>query len=212
MMSESDLRHALADSYRYLERHCLTEQASGNVSARLGAAMLISPGGATADTIHPDAFVRVALDGTVEGEGRPSSERLMHLAIYRACGEAGAIVHTHSDHCVGLSSCREGIPGFHYLVGSFGGSDIPCTDYAVFGSDALADQAANLLRTRFACLLANHGAIAWGKSVAEATMRAHRVEILARQYVIAKQAGTPVLLTEEEFADYREMVARFTYA
>ncbi|MEM8856335.1 MAG: class II aldolase/adducin family protein, partial [Pseudomonadota bacterium] len=94
MTEERDCRQALTDSYLYLTRHRLTEQASGNVSARLGEAMLISPGGATADTISPDTFVRVGLDGTVEGAGRPSSERLMHLAIYRACHEAGAVVHT----------------------------------------------------------------------------------------------------------------------
>lgn len=209
--TEAALRSALVDAYHYLGRHRLTEQASGNVSARTGERVLISPNGATEETIGAGSFVAVDLAGRVLGSGRPSTELAMHLAIYRACPEASAVVHTHSDACVGLASCREGIPGFHYLVGSFGGNDIPCAGYSVFGGDALAEKAAALLTTRRACLLANHGAVAWGPSLERALLYAHRVEILARQYILARQAGTPVLLSDAEFAEYREKVTRIPY-
>lgn len=209
--SESELREKLAESYRYLDRHHLTDQSSGNNSGRLADGILISPTRATAETIGPDSFVKVGFEGNVVGSGKPSSELAMHLAIYRAVPDAGAIVHTHSDYCVGLASCRMPIPGFHYLVGTFGGTDIPCVPYSVFGSEALAAGAASALRDRHACLLANHGAIAYGETVETATMRAHRLEILARQYTLARTAGEPKLLTDEEFAEYREMSRRFAY-
>ena len=209
--SEADLRNALTDCYRYLDQHRLTELASGNVSCRCGDAILISPTGATATTIAPERFVKVGLEGEIIGAGRPSSELAMHLSIYRHVPDAGALVHTHSDHCVGLASCRLAIPGFHYLVGSFGGSDVPCAPYAVFGSGALASGATRLLQDRYACLLANHGAVTRGPTIEIATMLAHRLEILARQYLLARQAGEPKLLTEAEFAEYHAAAKRLAY-
>lgn len=208
---EARLREALAESYRYLTAHGLTELSSGNVSSRLGDGVLISPNGATAETIRPESFVRVDGEGNVFGPGRPSSELPMHLGIYRRVPDAGAIVHTHSDNCVALASCGMAIPGFHYLVGAFGGDDIPCVAYATFGSEELADLAGEALRERKACLLGNHGAICHDGDVGAATIRAHRLEILARQYVLALSAGKPRLLTPEEWGSYHHMAERFRY-
>lgn len=214
-MSESDreaeLREALFQSYRYLDRHRLTDLASGNVSCRLGDGFLISPTGATAETIRPEGFVRIAPDGSPAGPGRPSSELPMHLGIYARVAGAGAIVHTHADHCVALAACGMAIPGFHYLVGGFGGDDIPCTPYATFGTDELARLAAAALETRKACLLGNHGAICHDQDVAAATTRAHRLEILARQYLLALSAGRPKLLGAEDWHAYRDMARRHQY-
>ena len=208
---EARLRAALADSYRYLAAHNLTELSSGTVSCRLGDGLLISPNGATAESIRPESFVQVDAGGHTLGPGRASSELPMHLAIYRHLPEAMAIVHTHSDHCVALASCGLAIPGFHYLVGGFGGNDIPCVAYATFGSKELARLAAAALSERKACLLGNHGAICHDTDIEAATRRAHRLEILARQYLLALSAGTPRLLTERDWADYRSMAERFHY-
>lgn len=208
---EASLREALTDSYRYLTARGLTELSSGNVSCRLGEGFLISPNGATAETIRPESFVRLDGSGNVLGPGRPSSELPMHLAIYRRVPHAAAIVHTHSDNCVALASCGMAIPGFHYLVGGFGGDDIPCIPYATFGSEELADLAGEALLERKACLLGNHGAICHDGDVEAATIRAHRLEILARQYVLALSVGTPRLLTQGEWKGYRRMAEKFRY-
>ena len=208
---EAELREALFRSYRYLDDHRLTELASGNVSCRFGDGCLISPTGATAATIRPESFVRTDARGKLLGPGRPSSELPLHLAIYRARPDAGAIVHTHSDHCVALASCGLGIPGFHYLVGGFGGNDVPFIPYATFGTDALAATTAEALRDRKACLLANHGAVCHDADVARATTNAHRLEILARQYILALNAGKPICLTVDQWAEYREMARKMQY-
>jgi L-fuculose-phosphate aldolase len=208
---EAALREALTVSYRYLTAHGLTELSSGNVSCRLGDGVLVSPNGATAETIRPESFVEVDRDGQVRGPGRPSSELPMHLAIYQRVPHAAAIVHTHSDNCVALASCGMAIPGFHYLVGAFGGDDIPCVPYATFGSDELAEFAGDALIERKACLLGNHGAICHDRDVEAATVRAHRLEILARQYVLALSVGEPRLLTPEEWEGYHRMAAKFRY-
>ncbi|HUS55535.1 MAG TPA: class II aldolase/adducin family protein [Thermohalobaculum sp.] len=211
VLDETALRDALTRSYRYLDNHHLTDLASGNISCRFGDGALISPTGATADAIGPDSFVEVDGDARPRGPGRPSSETAMHLAIYRSVPQAQAIVHTHADHCVALACCERTIPGFHYLVGGFGGDDIPCVPYSTFGSVELADGAAEALVRRNACLLANHGAICHGANIEAATIRAHRLEITARQYLLALQVGKPRLLTEADWESYRAMAKKFQY-
>jgi L-fuculose-phosphate aldolase len=211
VLDENALRDALARSYRYLDTHHLTDLASGNISCRFGDGALISPTGATAAAIGPDSFVAVGGDGVAHGPGRPSSETAMHLAIYAQVPQAQAIVHTHADHCVALACCEQAIPGFHYLVGGFGGDDIPCVPYSTFGSDDLAAGAAAALTGRSACLLANHGAICHGADIESATIRTHRLEITARQYLLALQVGQPRLLTGADLENYRAMAKKFQY-
>jgi L-fuculose-phosphate aldolase len=198
----SSLRADLADGYRKIDVLRLTDLSSGNISARTDDGMLISPSGATAEQIGPKSFVFVGADGRWDDALTPSSEWQMHLAIYRACDEAAAIVHTHSDSCVALASLRRPLPGFTYVVGFFGGTDVPCIPYSTFGSEALADDAASALRDRTACLMANHGMIVRGTSLTSAIDDAHRLEVLCRQYLLAMQVGDPVLLTDEEWQDF----------
>lgn len=212
VQSEPALRQKLVECYNYLVDHRLTELASGNVSCRHGDAILISPTGARRDTLTPESVVHVDRAGNWSGAYRPSSELAMHTAIYNALEAVGAVVHTHSDYCVALACCQRDIPGFHYLMGGFGGSDVPCVPYATFGSQTLADLAVEALKTRSACLLANHGMICHGPDLETAVLRAHRLEIMARQYVLSLQVSAPRLLSEDEWRDYHEEAARLRYA
>ena len=123
---DTSLRKELVAQYQRLADLGLNELSSGNLSARFGENMLISANGAKAETIAVDTIVQVSLDGDWEGERRPSSEWRMHAAIYKMHEEAKAIAHTHSDYCVALACNLMPLPGFHYLVGVFGGNDVPC--------------------------------------------------------------------------------------
>ena len=194
--TEQQLREHLAEQYRYVEQIGLNELSSGNLSCRFEDGMLISPSGASADNITPDSVVRVSLDGEWEGDRKPSSEWRMHAAVYLSKPSAEAVVHTHSDYCVALASQLMPLPGFHYLVGSFGGNDVPCVPYSTFGTQSLGDDAAKALETRTACLLGNHGMICRGKNLKSAVNLAHRLEIMCRQYVLTRQLGEPKLLTD----------------
>lgn len=197
--NEESLREQLATRYRHVERTGLNELSSGNLSVRFGDNMLISPSGATADSIAADNVVQVSLGGDWQGRFKPSSEWRMHAAIYCRHAAAQAVVHTHSDHCVALASHGMALPGFHYLVGTFGGDDVPCVPYSTFGTAQLAEDAAAALKHRTACLLGNHGMIARGQSLQEAVEHAHRLEILCRQYLLARQLGEPTHLTPAEW-------------
>ncbi len=204
-MSASDetaLRRELVAQYRRSAELKLNELASGNLSCRLGAGMLISPTGASAETIAEETVVYVGPDGDWKGAREPSSEWQMHAAIYRRYSDARAVVHTHSDYCVAVACHNQPLPGFHYLVGVFGGDDVPCVPYATYGSEALAESAAAALAQRSACLLGNHGMICRARSLRSAVGLAHRLEIMCRQYVLARQLGEPSRLTAAEWEDF----------
>jgi L-fuculose-phosphate aldolase len=135
----------------------------------------------------------------------------MHAAIYQQHPAAGAVVHTHSDYCVAVACHNRPLPGFHYLVGSFGGHDVPCVPYATFGTDELADNAASALNDRNACLLGNHGMICRSADLASAVELAHLLEIMCRQYVLARQLGEPDLLDDAQWNDFFERAREAGY-
>lgn len=199
---ERRLREELVEQYQRMGRLGLNELSSGNLSARFGENMLISQNGATAESISVDTIVECTLDGEWEGARKPSSEWRMHAAIYKRHEAAQAVVHTHSDYCVALASSLKPLPGFHYLVGVFGGNDVPCVPYSTFGTQPLADDAAAALTDRTACLLGNHGMIARGINLKRAANMAYRLELMCRQYVLACQLGTPTLLTDAQWKDF----------
>ena len=181
---------------------------SGNLSCRTARGCLITPAGLPYAETGPADLVEVAADGSVvSGHRRPSSEWRLHTAIYAARPEAGAVVHTHSPFATALSCARQGIPPFHYMIALGGGADIPCSAYATFGTAALAEACVAALAGRRAALLANHGAVALGTTLAGAKALAMEVENLARQYLALRAAGlAPVLLTA---AELREVFAQF---
>jgi L-fuculose-phosphate aldolase len=198
------MRDAVAWLYRTLGERALIVGSSGNVSARLPDGMLITPSGGSPDALTE--LVHCSMDGAVldGGTGTPSSEWAMHAAVYQVCPEAGFIVHTHADACTALACLDRGLPAFHYMVGQFGSFDVRCAPYVTFGTPALAAHAAEAIRGRSACLLANHGMIVSAATAAKALTAAVLLETLCRQYLLALAAGTPRLLTDQEMADARE--------
>ncbi len=210
--SEKRLREQLVTQYRRVEALGLNEMSSGNLSARFGDGMLISPNGATAESIAVDTVVETSFDGSYRGERLPSSEWPMHAAIYQKYADAHAVVHTHSDYCVAVASHVMPLPGFHYLVGVFGGDDVPCVPYSTFGRQQLADDASEALADRTVCLLGNHGMIGRAPNLQRAVNQAHRLEIMCRQYVLARQLGEPKRLTSADWEDFSKKAEEMAYA
>jgi L-fuculose-phosphate aldolase len=174
---------------------------SGNVSVRDGDGFLITPAALPyAKTTDAD-LVRVAADGRANGRHRPSSEWQLHAAIYAARADAQAVVHTHSPRATALSCARRGIPPFHYMV-LLAGGDVRCAAHATFGTAALAANAVAALQGRRAVLLANHGVVALGATLAAAVTLAFEIENLAGQFLDLLAAGLqPVLLDDRELAE-----------
>ncbi|GIX08302.1 MAG: fuculose phosphate aldolase [Elioraea sp.] len=201
-----DLRRAVIAACRALSRRGLIPGRSGNVSVRVPEGFLITGSGIAYEAMRPEHVVAMDLDGGYRGAVLPSSEWRMHLDLMRTRPEVQAVVHTHSPHATALSCLRIDIPAFHYMVAVAGGPDIRCAAYATFGTAALSRAMLAAMEGRSACLLANHGVVAVGASLAEAVERAAEVETLARQYWIARTLGQPVVLDAAEMA---VVLARF---
>lgn len=201
------LRLELVRTAQQMSALGLTPGMSGNVSARCPGGLLVTPSGMPYADLGPADLVEIALDGTIgAGQRTPSTEWRLHRDLLVARPDIGAIVHTHSLYCTSVSTLRRAIPAIHYMVVLAGGDDIPCADYATFGSEELARNAVTALAGTDACLLANHGMIALGGTLAAALTLAAEVETLASQYWLAAQLGTPHVLDHAELDRVR---ARF---
>lgn len=182
----------------------LNQGTSGNVSARSPEGFLITPSGRDMTAIDAAEIVPMDMNGAAPAGLKPSSEWRFHRDIYAAFPEARAVVHAHSPFAVALACLRRDIPPFHYMVAMAGGVDIRCAAYATFGTQALSDAVISSLQNRRACLMANHGLLAWGHSLHGALALALEVEALCGQYLRACQVGEPVLLSAAEMAEVLE--------
>lgn len=204
--NESSLRCEIIDACRSMNRLGINQGTSGNVSARLphDAGILITPSGIPYDGMEPGQLAVIRPDGRREGGLGPSSELEMHLAIYRGYAEASAVVHSHPPYATALACLHMAIPAFHYMVAVAGGTDIKVSEYATYGTPEMARAVVTALEGRRACLIANHGTVAYGRDVAGALALAVEVEALARQYHLASQLGSPALLGADEMSQILE--------
>ena len=180
----------------------LNRGTSGNCSVRFGEGFLITPSGVGINDLSVESMVLMNLDGSVnQTSGVPSSEWRFHRDIYLARPEIAAVIHTHSTYATTLACLRKEIPAVHYMIAVAGGSNIRCSDYALFGSQELSDTVLTALENRKACLMANHGMISVGKELKEALAIAVEVESLSEMYLKALTVGNPVILNDLEMIE-----------
>lgn len=187
----------------------INQGSAGNVSARFESGFLITPSGLPYERLQPRDIVFVGLDGESRGVLEPSSEWRMHRDIYLARTDAGAVLHAHSTFATALSCLRLDIPAFHYMIAVAGGKDIRCADYALFGTQELSDKMLAALEGRRACLLGTHGMICFDGDLERVLRLGVEVETLARQYWYARQAGEPVILSDEQMQQVHERFATY---
>lgn len=209
---ERALRQAIVEACRELNASGLNQGTSGNISARLDERLLITPSGIPYDELAPEMLAAMPIEGEYggwKGPLKPSSEWRFHLDLVRARPELGAVVHAHAPYATALAIARRPIPPVHYMIAAFGGPDIRCADYATFGTEALSKAVLAAMQDRLGCLMANHGMLAAGPTLARAMWLAVELETLARQYVTALISGTPVLLSDAEITDARRTFANY---
>jgi len=189
---------------------------AGNMSVRVGDVVAITPSGIGYDDMRPSDVCLITLTGTeipnetgCPNRETPSSETPMHLAIYAAT-RARAIVHTHSPEVIALSAAREELPAIHYAITGLGGP-VRVAPYVRFGSAGLAAAATRALDGRQAVILRNHGAVTYGRDLAQAYERAVLLEWLARTYRLALSYGEPAILSAEELAEVTAEAERRRY-
>ncbi len=207
-MNDPDLRtEALAAMCR-LDGLGLNRGSTGNLSLRAsGGGFWITPSGMPADELGVEDFVLLGDDGgMLDGAWQPSTEWPFHCAVYRARPDLRAVVHMHSPHATALACLRRPLPAFHYMVAVAGGDDVPCTPYHLFGTEALSQAVGAAFVERQACLMANHGLVAGGSTLAQALKVAVEIEALCGIYLQALAAGEPALLSRDQMA---EVIERF---
>jgi L-fuculose-phosphate aldolase len=176
---------------------------SGNISVRAKEkgveGFYITPSGMKYTSLKIKDIVFVSLKGIFDKKkGKPSSEWRFHQDIYVNKKEAKAIVHAHSTCATAVSSHQKNIPAFHYMVAVAGGEDLKCSKYATFGTKQLSINIIKVLKNRSACLIANHGQVAFGNNLEKAFELAQEIENICHQYINALRIGIPKILSKKE--------------
>ena len=172
---------------------------SGNISVRYKNGFYITPSGKKYSSLKNKDIVFVTLKGVFDKKkGIPSSEWKFHQDIYRNKKDAKAIVHAHSTNATAISTHKKDIPAFHYMVAMAGGHNIKCAKYATYGTRQLSKNILKALNGRKACLIANHGQIAFDVNLSKAFELAEEVENISLQYITALKLGRPKILSLKE--------------
>jgi L-fuculose-phosphate aldolase len=214
-MKNLDQRNQIIEYSIKLNSTNLSPLRSGNISLRGKEddkeGYLITPSGKKYETLKAEDIVFMGLNEELRDTSNqnPSSEWRFHRDIYLNKKEAQAIVHAHSPHATAVSSHGKTIPPFHYMIALAGGEDIKCADYATFGTEELSNNVIKALEKRSACLMSNHGQVAFGKNLEDAFELAQEVENICHQYTIALKLGEPKILSFEEMKKVLEKVKNY---
>ena len=217
-MKNLDQRNKIIEFSLKLNSTNLSPLRSGNISLRSeengNDGYLITPSGKKYETLKPEDIVFMGLNLNEEEENndsanKPSSEWRFHRDIYVNKEEAQAIVHAHSPHATAVSSHGKSIPPFHYMIALGGGEDIKCSEYATFGTKELSHNVVKALINRSACLMSNHGQVAFGKNLEQAFELAQEIENICQQYIIALKIGEPKILSFAEMKKILEKVKNY---
>ena len=194
-----NLRTEIIKYSKMLNSKKLSALRSGNISSRYKDGFLITPSGKRYSSLKNKDIVFVSLKGRYDKKsGSPSSEWKFHQDIYNSKKEAKAIVHAHSTNATAVATHKRGIPPFHYMVAMVGGHDIKCAKYATFGTRELSKNILKALKDRKACLIANHGLIAFEENLPKAFELAEEVENISLQYITSLKLGKPKILSINE--------------
>jgi L-fuculose-phosphate aldolase len=203
-------RRQVATAARRLAAEGLVLGTAGNVSARTGDRVAISPTGATLASLQPEDVTVVDLAGeVVAGELEPTSELDLHLGVYRRF-DAGAVVHTHAPMATALSCVLDELPCVHYALLALGGT-VRVAPYRTFGTPELAEAVLDALDGRTAALMANHGALAYAADADAAVESSLLLEWACTVYWRAAAIGEPRVLDQAERDDVVRVAIERSY-
>ncbi|MGE0764058.1 MAG: class II aldolase/adducin family protein [Bdellovibrionales bacterium] len=210
-MNPSDVKAAMVASCRRLyDRNCLAA-ADGNISVRLSdEQILITPSGVAKAFMNPGQMAVMTLSGQVL-QGEPSGERQMHLAVYRNCPNARAVVHAHPPHAIAWSVIEprhSELPNDILSEVVLAAGRIPIVPYARPTTVDMGTQLEPFLPNHRLMILERHGALAWGESLEEATNGLERLEHSAQILWLASCLGPMRPLPAAEFEGLQKMRAK----
>jgi len=192
-----EIRGQIVAACHRLAHEGLVPGTAGNLSVRHGDLVALTATGVVLADATPDDVTVVDLSGeVVEGGLRPTSEAGLHLGVHRRFGD-GAIVHTHAPTSTALACVLDELPVIHYQLLDLGGA-VPVIPFHPFGTPELADAVSEAMTHKNAVLMANHGAVTRGTTLAEALERTFLLEWGCTLYQRASALGTPKVLTQAQ--------------
>lgn len=203
-MTHAGARESLCAHGRSLYDRGLTHGSTGNLSVKSGDRFLLTPTGSSLGSLDPARLAVVDASGRhVDGDA-PTKEALLHLAMYRQRPDDGAVVHLHSLHSVAVSVLADVDPAdvlppltayYAMRVGT-----LPLLPYFAPGDAALADAVGVAATRHHAVLLANHGPVVSGRTLAAAADAIEELEATARLWLLLRGEHVRTL-TADQVAD-----------
>lgn len=207
-MPNQKISEQIVEVARRLHLRNMLAAADGNISYRISdEEILITPSGISKAFMNPSEMAIITLDNKIL-KGKPSSERLMHLEVYKNCPEARAVVHAHPPTAVAWTIARpdlKELPSESLSEVILACGRIPFVPYARPGSLDMGTVLTPYLPQQRAFLLSRHGALTWGEDLDEAWKGMERIEHSAEMLLKAVQLGGLTSLPSEEIAVLREM-------
>lgn len=167
--------------------------------------ILMTPSGIDRRRAKPEEMSILTLDGKWVDGKKPTSEYQMHIKVYQTRNDVKGVIHTHSRFATTLAVCGKEIPPILYEVALLGGA-VPVAPYARPGTEALAEVVSAVLVERDVCLLEKHGALAVGKTIEDAFIKALYIEETAAVYyqsVLLLQGKEPEVMEWNEIAAWK---------
>ena len=197
------LRAEVCALHAELPKNNLVAWTSGNISARdpESGLVVIKPSGVRFEDLTPDKMVIVDIDGQiVEGDLKASSDTASHCFIYRHMPHVNGVVHTHSRYATAFAVVGEPIPCVTTAMGDEFGGAIPCAGFALIGGEEIGKLVVDELKDSRSpsCLLQSHGVFAIGPSAEKAVKAAVMTEDNAAIVWLARQLGTPLMISQDD--------------
>jgi len=200
-MNESRLREDITTLGRSIYERGLTHGSTGNISARCADGWLLTPTGSSLGRLDPARIAKLDWSGKLVSGDAPSKENFLHLAMYEERPQSGAVIHLHSTHSVAVSvladvNTADVLPPLTaYYVMRIG--SLPLVPYYAPGDVALAGAVRKLAARHHAVLLANHGPVVGGSTLAAAADAIEELEATARLYLLLRGEQIRPLTAEQ---------------
>ncbi|MCI9068905.1 MAG: class II aldolase/adducin family protein [Lachnospiraceae bacterium] len=210
MKTVEEIKHKIIDIVKQEYRVQMVNMFEGNVSARVGGRIFITPSQVAKEAMTPDMLIEVDGEGNVvhQPEGyAPSSETKMHLEVYRLRPDVKAVVHNHSLYATAFAMnhmpiCSDSLTEMNITFGQ-----VPVVPYGTPGTERIYSGFKDHIGNRSALLLANHGVLTFGATLELAYSYAEAVEKIAQTICIAKSLGQEVKIPSEELEVLRQFGA-----
>jgi L-ribulose-5-phosphate 4-epimerase len=194
-----DLKKELYKAHMNLEKYGLVAYTSGNVSVKINNHVIIKPSGIPYDELKTEDMVVLDMEGNVvEGKLKPSVDSATHLYLYKNLPDVGSIIHTHSPYASAFALLSQPIPVYSTAHADVFGVQVPVSNYAPVGSEAIGKAVIEVVNQAKAVLLSKHGVIVMGKNIKETIRKAIFLEEVAQTAYLARTIGNPESLDEKE--------------